>query len=118
MLQKKKKCAEDLAKVIAQKHANQTGIVYCCSRRDCEEVAAARRGGSATAEAREAQEANIRRETERERVSLEYDGGAEGLPEVRARASRDGERASFATTDAPPRGPPRAPPTVTLTEDA
>ena len=83
-----------------------------------EQVAAARRGGSATAEAREAQEANIRRETERERVSLEYDGGAEGLPEVRARASRNGEWASFATTDAPPRGPPRAPPTVTLTEDA
>lgn len=39
VLQKKKKCAEDLAKVIAQKHANQTGIVYCCSRRDCETLA-------------------------------------------------------------------------------
>jgi len=37
---KKKGCVEDIAAIIRQKYQGKTGIVYCCSRRDCEEVAA------------------------------------------------------------------------------
>lgn len=37
---KRKNCAEDIAATIKAQYANATGIVYCCSRRDCEEVAA------------------------------------------------------------------------------
>jgi hypothetical protein len=54
-----------------------------------EEVAAARRGAPATAEEREAQEAKIKREIES--MTLKYGGGANAPPEVRTRASRDGE---------------------------
>jgi bloom syndrome protein len=43
--EKKKKTAliEEIADFIATRHANQTGIVYCFSRNDCEEVAQALR---------------------------------------------------------------------------
>jgi bloom syndrome protein len=37
---KRKGCVEEIAKLIKQRYRGQTGIVYCCSRRDCEEVAA------------------------------------------------------------------------------
>ena len=37
---KKKNCVEDVASIIRSKYQGQTGIIYCCSRRDCEEVAA------------------------------------------------------------------------------
>ena len=36
---KKKSVVADIASVIKTKHAGETGIVYCCSRRDCEETA-------------------------------------------------------------------------------
>ena len=34
---------EEMAQIINTKYKNRTGIVYCCSRRDCEEVAEALR---------------------------------------------------------------------------
>ena len=40
---KKKNCVEEMAQIINTKYKNRTGIVYCCSRRDCEEVAEALR---------------------------------------------------------------------------
>lgn len=36
---KRKKCVEEIAATIRDRHKDQTGVVYCCSRRDCEEVA-------------------------------------------------------------------------------
>ena len=40
---KRKGCVADIADLIKTKYRNQTGIVYCCSRRDCEEIAEALR---------------------------------------------------------------------------
>ena len=36
---KQKGCTEDIARILLERHRNQTGIVYCCSKKDCEEVA-------------------------------------------------------------------------------
>ena len=43
MRPKRKGCVADIADLIKTKYRNQTGIVYCCSRRDCEEIAEALR---------------------------------------------------------------------------
>ncbi|KAL1523381.1 hypothetical protein AB1Y20_018324 [Prymnesium parvum] len=36
---KRKKVAEEIGATIRDRHRGQTGVIYCCSRRDCEEVA-------------------------------------------------------------------------------
>jgi len=36
---KSKKCLEDMDKFIKENHRNESGIVYCLSRIDCEKVA-------------------------------------------------------------------------------
>ena len=36
---KQKGCTEDIARILLERHRNQTGIVYCCSKKDCEDVA-------------------------------------------------------------------------------
>ncbi len=39
MEKKSKKCLEDMDKFIKENHRNESGIVYCLSRIDCEKVA-------------------------------------------------------------------------------
>lgn len=39
MIQKTKKCVDDIDKFIKENHFDECGIVYCLSRMDCEKVA-------------------------------------------------------------------------------
>ena len=38
-LAKHRRCAERLPALLREHHANHTGIIYCCSKKDCEDVA-------------------------------------------------------------------------------
>ena len=39
IIPKKKNCTQDMAALLREHHANHTGIIYCCSKKDCEDVA-------------------------------------------------------------------------------
>ena len=60
MLPKKKDCVQDIAKVLRENHDGHTGIVYCCSKKDCEEVAAKLRERGVHAEHYHAVRARVR----------------------------------------------------------